>query len=104
MTKKENDIERLTDDVMALICELAIPAGHYVGFRREDAKRLIILIGKAYADGELKIPGEVGRGKAKLDDFSMGTFRVHWDNLRDDLWAVDVKGFDFIALRKEEEG
>jgi len=64
------------------------------GFCRKDARELITLIGKAYADGELELPGIVGY----YDDIDTPiTFGQ---------WAEDMLGDGarrFIALRKEEE-
>ena len=63
------------------------------GFQPKDAEELITRIGKAYADGELELPGEVGRGT--VDD-EIGALQCF-------LAILPPKGMRFIALCKEEE-
>jgi len=67
------------------------------GFERIE--RAITRIGKAYADGEMKMPGEAGRGRALFG--RAGTIQNGW--IEEPLQGpANYQEFNIIAFHKEE--
>ena len=113
MSQTNSEEEKLVEEIVFVIGERAeydigtdlydgLPTGAEMTNAEELAKELITRIGKAYAEGELKIPGEAGRGEIIFHLDREPEIRWYlWHEKGDDDFG---KQLPFIALSPTGRG